>query len=104
MFFTQPLSPLKPIGVGPQMVSISPTQTASLFCFICFCLVAQLEHVKTEGSRGGGAIFVKRKEASWNIQFHSLKADVLIRLDKGLQDLICPALCREEHLLKGISG
>ena len=54
LFFAQPLSPPKPISVGPQLVPIFSKQRLRVFCcFVCFRLVAQQEHVKTEGAHAG---------------------------------------------------
>lgn len=57
LFFAQPLPPLKPdqcwTPAGPDI----PNADCRSFCFICFCLDAQLERVKVHNFRGGRADF-----------------------------------------------
>lgn len=54
LFFAQPPLPFK-----PQLVPICPTQSPFI-CFICFCLVAQTEHIKNDSHFGEWYILLER--------------------------------------------
>lgn len=79
LLIAQPLSPLKPVAVGHQLVLISPAWAAKSYCFICFCLVAQLENVKkkqcgrtTEGE--GGSFLQQINYSEYQVSHFKVRA------------------------------